>query len=444
MVGYLLLTGNAGLDRLDAWTFKNKSASWEDVHGMAMTLELLWNNQFGQKIPKARLLQSMRLLLDCPRQADRGVTILADWKDWDSQERIVGMYDRQGPERQVLNEAIIAYLLDSIRLNRSSIQRHKAAEKYLEQLRAKRSKDGWRHRAHSATRTSCSLRLSFSGRARLHTPRSKLRLGGPPRWIAPPQINGLLKLKSCHQLTVRFTSTITRRRPSIRGVLEAMLPYFGEKFGNAASVNHVYGWEAADAVESARAKNRRAFASGRPQSGFYERRDRGQQPGHQRRGAGGAFAEPCDHHGRGTSIGARSVTPSRTARNRGDVSERRLRCAVAPDDIARAIRPNTVLISVIWANNEVGSLNPIREIGELCRERGILFHTDAVQAIGKLPVDLSTLAVDLVSGRRIRSMGRRGWACSIFAAAGPGSRSSRSSTEGGTNSACGAGRCRCL
>jgi hypothetical protein len=137
MVGYLLLTGNAGLDRLDAWTFKNKSASWEDVHGMAMTLELLWNNQLGQKIPKTRLLQSMRLLLDCPRQADRGVTILADWKDWDSQERIVGLYDRQGPERQVLNEAIVAYLLDSIRLNRSSTQRHKAAEKYLEQLRAK-------------------------------------------------------------------------------------------------------------------------------------------------------------------------------------------------------------------------------------------------------------------------------------------------------------------
>jgi cysteine desulfurase len=81
---------------------------------------------------------------------------------------------------------------------------------------------------------------------------------------------------------------------------------------------------------------------------------------------------------------------------------------VTPDDIARAIRPNTVLVSVIWANNEVGSLNPIGEIGELCRERGILFHTDAVQAVGKLPVDLSTLAVDLVSGTAHKLYGPKG------------------------------------
>lgn len=145
MIGYLILTGNAGLDRLDAWTFKNKSASSDDVYGMDRTLQILWDNKLGQKvprarlpqIPKARLLQSMRLLLDRPQHAVLGIANLEAWQDWDSQERIVGMYNCEGPRRESINLAIVRYLLESMSANPAASPRHGAAKRYLEQLRAK-------------------------------------------------------------------------------------------------------------------------------------------------------------------------------------------------------------------------------------------------------------------------------------------------------------------
>jgi cysteine desulfurase len=70
---------------------------------------------------------------------------------------------------------------------------------------------------------------------------------------------------------------------------------------------------------------------------------------------------------------------------------------VRADQVAAAIKPNTILVSVIFANNEVGSINPIREIGEVCRQRNVLLHCDAVQAVGKIPLDLSELPIDLLS-----------------------------------------------
>ncbi len=70
---------------------------------------------------------------------------------------------------------------------------------------------------------------------------------------------------------------------------------------------------------------------------------------------------------------------------------------VNPDDVRRAIRDDTALVSVMWANNETGALQPVREIGAICRERGVLFHTDAVQAFGKVPVSVSDVPVDLLS-----------------------------------------------
>ncbi len=191
-------------------------------------------------------------------------------------------------------------------------------------------------------------------------------------------------------------------------VLEAMLPYFGEKFGNAASVNHVYGWEAFEAVESAREKIAELLQADARSLVFTS----GATEANNLAIKGVLQAAPPQSHVITTTAEHRSVLdPLRHLARRGtevtflnvDSTAR-----VAPADIARAIRPNTVLVSVIWANNEVGSLNPIQEIGELCRERDILFHTDAVQAIGKLAVDLSTLAVDLLSGSAHKVYGPKG------------------------------------
>lgn len=135
MGGYLLLTGNAGLDNIDAWMLKNKSADW-DVYAASKALRFIWAKGNG-KITKERLIHSMELLLERPNDASLGIEILATWKAWGLQERIVGMYDRGGSRRVQVNLAIIEYLLASIRANPAGSPEQVAAKKHLEQLRAK-------------------------------------------------------------------------------------------------------------------------------------------------------------------------------------------------------------------------------------------------------------------------------------------------------------------
>jgi cysteine desulfurase len=202
-------------------------------------------------------------------------------------------------------------------------------------------------------------------------------------------------------------------------VLEVMLPYFGEKFGNASSVNHAFGWEAAEAVESAREKIARLlhadsrsliFTSGATEANNLVLK-------------GVVRAAAPQSHVITTAAEHRSVLdPLRRLARTGtavtflnvDSSAR-----VGPDDVAQAIRPNTLLVSVICANNEVGSLNPIRQIGELCRERGVLFHTDAVQAVGKVPLDLSDHPVDLLSASAHKLYGPKGVGVVFIRRGGP-------------------------
>jgi cysteine desulfurase len=191
-------------------------------------------------------------------------------------------------------------------------------------------------------------------------------------------------------------------------VLEAMLPYFREKFGNASSVNHPFGWEAAEAVEAAREKiaalvNAEArcliFTSGATEANNLAIK-------------GVLQAAPPGSHVVTTGAEHRSVLdPVRRLARRGteltivgvDTFGR-----VSCDEIAAAIRPNTVLVSAIWANNEVGSMNPIRGLSELCRNRGVLFHTDAVQAVGKVAIDLADLPIDLLSASAHKLYGPKG------------------------------------
>jgi cysteine desulfurase len=181
-------------------------------------------------------------------------------------------------------------------------------------------------------------------------------------------------------------------------VVEAMLPYFTERFGNAASRGHSFGWEAARAVEAARDQVARligadpreiVFTSGGTEAdnlaikgAALARRDRGDH-----------IVTVATEH--------KAVLDScrRLAREGFRVTFLPVQRdgLVALDDLRRAIESRTVLVSVMTANNEIGVIQPIAAIGAIARARGVLFHTDAVQAAGKMPLDVDALGVDLAS-----------------------------------------------
>jgi cysteine desulfurase len=181
-------------------------------------------------------------------------------------------------------------------------------------------------------------------------------------------------------------------------VLEAMLPYFNERFGNAASRNHSFGWEAEKAVETAREQianligataKEIIFTSGATESdnlaikGIAEMyRERGnhiitQTTEHK------AVLDTCNRlekHGyRITYLPAKSDG------------------IIDLEDLKRAIDDKTILVTIMAANNEIGVLQPVAEIGKLCHEKGVLFHTDAVQIIGKAPFNVISDNVDAAS-----------------------------------------------
>lgn len=184
-------------------------------------------------------------------------------------------------------------------------------------------------------------------------------------------------------------------------VLQAMLPYFTEDFGNAASVNHAFGWRAAAAVEKARELIAQrlncpadwiVFTSGATEANNLAIKGVTYSRGPTSRRTPHFVTNLVEHH---------SVLDVAKRVHRNGVEVTLLPVdrfgQVDPQQVADAIKPETVLVSVMLANNEVGTLNPIGEIGRICRERNVLFHCDAVQAFGKLPIDLSQLPVDLLS-----------------------------------------------
>ncbi len=191
-------------------------------------------------------------------------------------------------------------------------------------------------------------------------------------------------------------------------VLETMLPFFTEKYGNAASINHSFGWDAANAVEAAREQIGRLlnaparsliFTSGATEANNIALK-------------GVMHAGPAGGHLITNAAEHRAVLdPAKKLKRRGfDVSILPVDefGRVDPAQVADAIQVNTVLVSVMLASNEVGTINPIAEISRICRRRDVLLHCDAVQAVGKMPLDLSELPVDLLSLTAHKMYGPKG------------------------------------
>ncbi len=181
-------------------------------------------------------------------------------------------------------------------------------------------------------------------------------------------------------------------------VVEEMLPYYTEKFGNAASRNHEYGWIAEQAVEQARERIAKLigatakeiiFTSGATESDNLAIK-----------GVAEMYKEKGNH------IVTQAIEHKAVLDTCKRLEKYGFRVTYLPvqkdgridlDDLKRSMDDKTILVTIMAANNEIGALQPIREIGALCHERGVLFHTDAVQAIGKVPFNVIQDNVDLAS-----------------------------------------------
>jgi cysteine desulfurase len=177
-----------------------------------------------------------------------------------------------------------------------------------------------------------------------------------------------------------------------------MLPYFTEHFGNPSSINHLYGWEAEAAVKQTR-EILAAAINATPEeivftSGATEANNLAIK------GVAEAYFQKGQHIITVATEHSAVVDPCKYLKTLG------FEITILPvqkdglldlTELEKAFRPETILVSVMAANNEIGVLQPLAEIGAMCRERNVLFHTDAAQAIGKIPLDVQAMKIDLMS-----------------------------------------------
>jgi cysteine desulfurase len=204
-------------------------------------------------------------------------------------------------------------------------------------------------------------------------------------------------------------------------VLDAMLPYFTEKFGNAASRNHSFGWEAEEAVD--RARNQIAALIGAKSKEIIFTSGATESDNLAIKGVVEFYKEKGNHIITCVTEHKAVLDSCRALERAGKATVTYLPVdkfgMVDPDAIRNAITDKTVLITIMWANNEIGTIHPIAEIGKIAKEKGIIFHSDAVQAIGKVPVDFEKAGVDLASITAHKIYGPKGIGAIYVRSKGP-------------------------
>jgi len=192
-------------------------------------------------------------------------------------------------------------------------------------------------------------------------------------------------------------------------VLDAMTPYFIEMFGNAASRNHSFGWSAEDAVKKAREQVANLIKADPKEiiwtSGATESNNLAIF------GTAKMLKEKGNHIITATHEHKAVLDPCKRLQKEGfDVTwlEPNEDGVIYAEQVAEAIRDDTILVTIMWANNEIGTVNEVPEIGKLCKDKGVVFHTDATQWVGKQPTDVNEAGIDLLSASAHKNYGPKG------------------------------------
>ncbi|MEM8737895.1 MAG: IscS subfamily cysteine desulfurase [Planctomycetota bacterium] len=192
-------------------------------------------------------------------------------------------------------------------------------------------------------------------------------------------------------------------------VLEAMTPYFTQHFGNASSRNHAFGWAAEDAVSKARDQVASLIgASGKEiiwTSGSTESNNLAIK------GVADMYASKGKHIISAIHEHKATLDPIKRLQREGyDVTwlEPGKDGIIYAEQVKEALRDDTILVTIMWANNELGTINEVPEIGAVCKDQGVIFHTDATQWVGKMPTDVEAAGIDLLSATGHKMYGPKG------------------------------------